>query len=130
MDCRKGTREHVPDTAKRAKVEALCCVGLTQDQIAEYMQIDPETLRKHYPDELRTAKRDKLCKVAALAYTRAMEGNDKMIDLILRTQARWTNPQPVQEIVHTTKAALTEHVKSRGLDVLRETSEGDNADAE
>jgi hypothetical protein len=119
--------EHKTSPESRAQVKAFCCVGFPQERIAKYFEISVETLQKHYPDELRTALDERLGKISEVAYQRALDGNDKMLDLILRTQARWSNPQPVQQVVLTSKSELEDFVKSRGIEV--EVPRGTDADA-
>lgn len=45
---------HSPTEETRAEVRALSGFGITQDDIARYLDIDPKTLRKHYREELDT----------------------------------------------------------------------------
>jgi hypothetical protein len=89
--------EHVPTIQTRAKVEAFACAGFAQPMIAQYLGIGETTLVKHYPEELHNSRMNKIEGVAAHAFRRAMEGNDKMIELILRTQARWVNPKAPED---------------------------------
>lgn len=89
--------EHVPTLETRAKVMAFVCAGYTQEHIARYLRIHADTLRKHYPDELDKAQMDKIGELSNSAYKRAIEGNDKMTELVLRTQGRWANTKPPEE---------------------------------
>jgi len=73
--------------------------------IAKYLGIDEDTLVKHYKAELHDARMDKLEMVGAHAFRRAMEGSDKMIDLICRTQLRWANAKSPEEIEANKSAA-------------------------
>lgn len=89
--------QHVPDVNTRAKVMGFACAGFAQPKIAEYLGICETTLVKHYPYELLNARMDRLEGVAATAFARAMEGNDKMIDLICRTQLQWVNAKAPED---------------------------------
>lgn len=100
--------QHVPTLETRAKVVGFTCAGFTQAKIAEYLGICENTLVKHYPYELLNARMDKLEKVAATAFCRAMEGNDKMIDLICRTQMGWVTPKPPEDAKDKAAGALME----------------------
>ena len=88
--------EHIPNLESKAKVVGFTCAGFSQEHIANYFDIDLKTLRKHYREELDKSKMDKIMEVSDTAYKRAMDGSDKMITLILTTQARWAaakNPE-------------------------------------
>ncbi len=91
-------QEHVPDIKTRAKVEAFAAAGFAQPMIAQYLDINEETLLKHYKYELHNSRMNKLEGVAAHAFRRAMEGSDKMMELICRTQLRWANAKSDEEI--------------------------------
>ncbi len=103
---------HKPTEKTKAKVEAFSCAGFTQEQIAHYLQIDTDTLKKYYDVELRESRMSKIADVSTLAYKRALDGNDKMLELILRTQARWSNPKPPEDIVKDNQqTALLEDIR-------------------
>ena len=46
---------HAPTPESRAQVSALYSYGITQEEIAHFIGIDPKTLRLHYRDELDSA---------------------------------------------------------------------------
>lgn len=46
---------HAPTAESRAQVSALYSYGITQEEIARFLSIDPKTLRLHYRDELDSA---------------------------------------------------------------------------
>ena len=46
---------HAPTPESRAQVSALYSYGITQEEIARFLSIDPKTLRLHYRDELDSA---------------------------------------------------------------------------
>lgn len=46
---------HAPTAESRAQVSALYSYGITQEEIARFLNIDPKTLRLHYRDELDSA---------------------------------------------------------------------------
>lgn len=103
--------EHVPTLLTRAKVEGFTFAGYPEADIAKYLEISIKTLRKHYPQELHHSRMDKITLVGKKAFTRAMKGNDKMIELILRTQARWSNPQPAPPVIQVNLTELEKHVE-------------------
>ena len=46
---------HAPTVESRAQVSALYSYGITQEEIARFLNIDPKTLRLHYREELDSA---------------------------------------------------------------------------
>ena len=46
---------HTPTPESHAQVSALYSYGITQEEIARFLSIDPKTLRLHYRDELDSA---------------------------------------------------------------------------
>jgi hypothetical protein len=51
-----GRPEYVPSDQDRGAVQALSGFGLSQDDIAEFLDVAPKTLRKHYDRELVRAR--------------------------------------------------------------------------
>lgn len=60
-----------PTTEQRAQVQALSSFGVPQDVIAEFLSIDPKTLRKYFPDELKKASLQANAQVAKFLFTAA-----------------------------------------------------------
>ncbi len=98
-------KEHVPTLLTRAKVEGFAAAGFAHPMIAKYLDISEDCLVTHYKEELHNSRMNKLEGVAAHAFRRAMEGSDKMIDLICRTQLRWANAKSAEEIESAKLAA-------------------------
>jgi len=51
-----GRRKHKPTDKTRSEVSALCTYGVSQDEIAKYIEVCPHTLREYYREELDTAR--------------------------------------------------------------------------
>jgi len=68
-------KTHEPTEANREVVKALSGRGITQDDIALYLNISSPTLRKHYADELRVGAVASNVKVINSLYKNAVEGN-------------------------------------------------------
>jgi hypothetical protein len=66
-----GRKQHAPTPQTRAEVSALHSFGITHDEIACYIGIDPKTLRKHYRQELDTAQTKANATVAKFLYNAA-----------------------------------------------------------
>lgn len=89
---------HHPTNKTREEVGDFVCAGYTQEQIAEYFDIDVQTLKKQYKQELREAKMALIKLVSKTAYQRALEGNENMIKLVLSTQGRWVTPKAPEDV--------------------------------
>lgn len=98
---------HIPTDETKTKVSALTSFGITQEEIAAYLDIDPKTLRKHYRRELGTGKTAATAKIAQRLFDVAMEGNVAALIFWLKTRARWrddggdTNEDAAQPIAVT-----------------------------
>lgn len=82
---------HKPTEGTRAQVDALAgLVGLPQKEIADYLGIDPKTLRKWYKRELETATVKANAAVAKALFTKATKGNDTAAMIFwLKARAKW-----------------------------------------
>ncbi len=80
---------HVPTLLTRAKVEGFCCAGFTQDQIANYLRISDDTLRKYYRDELDMALMNKTLALSNNLYADALNGDKDDRQFWLKCQAGW-----------------------------------------
>lgn len=101
-----GHQEHVPTERTKAIVEAYSLAGWNQDVIAKRLDICINTLYKHYRAELDEYKYDKLAVIAGCAYKMALDGNEKMIEMFLKCQARWSPYKPPEERPTTTETLL------------------------
>lgn len=88
---------HVPTDELRAKVIAFSCAGFTQDQVADYLDIDKKTLIKYYRYELDKAKLEKIAEISNNAYTMARNGDQKMVEFVLKTQGKWSYYKPPED---------------------------------
>lgn len=89
--------EHRPTELTKAKVEGFSCAGFTQEQIAKYLEIDVDTLVKHYRAELHNAKLDKISQISGNVYKKALEGDEKMMEFVLKCQGRWSYAKAPEE---------------------------------
>ena len=100
---------HEPTEETRAQVFALSSFGVKQDDIADFIGISDDTLRKHYREELRKAKTERNAEVAAFLFRSAngstIEDGASYSDCLraamfwMKTQAGWRETQNVD---HTT----------------------------
>lgn len=89
---------HLPTDASRETVSALYVFGVTQEDIAKYLDICVETLVKCYKRELETALVDANRKVANRLYNKATEQDDFQAQRFwLQTRGRWRTADKVEE---------------------------------
>ena len=61
---------------QRRTVRAMAGFGVPQDEIANFLDIDPKTLRKHFRVELGRGSTEATTKVAQSLFRMATEGNN------------------------------------------------------
>lgn len=84
-----GAPCHQPTPESRKKVIGFTSSGFTQQQIADYFDLDSETIKKYYAEELKKTKMDKTSKLGGSIYRRGLKGDTKAAMFWLRTQAGW-----------------------------------------
>ncbi len=99
---------HIPTTYSRELVKSLVALGEAQDKISDIIGIDEKTLRKHYRQELDHSLPLLLSRVADTAYKKALDGDPKMIELVLKCRARWSAYKPPEEDKKSTTDTLLE----------------------
>lgn len=99
---------HVPTSISRELVKSLVALGENQDKIADILDIDDKTLRKHYRQELDHSLSLLLGRVSDTAYKKALDGDPKMIELILKCRAKWAAYKPPEEDKKSTTDTLLE----------------------
>jgi DNA-binding CsgD family transcriptional regulator len=84
------TAPHVPTDKTRAEVVALVSFGNTQEEIANHIGIDINTLVKYYRNEIDNSVVRANAKVAAKLFRKATDGEDLTAMIFwLKTRARW-----------------------------------------
>lgn len=81
--------KHTPTTETRALVERSAGLGVTQESIAEYLNIDEKTLRKYYSKELSRGKFQANILVFGKLFEQCMEGNLTALIFWCKTQGKW-----------------------------------------
>jgi plasmid maintenance system antidote protein VapI len=107
------TKPHEPTDILRGKVIGFSCAGFTQAQIADYLEIDDNTLRKHYRYELDHAKMDKTAALANSLYRDALEGDKDDRQFWLKCQAKWSYAKPEED-----KKTVTDTLLEKLIDKL------------
>ena len=96
----RGRPPHEPTDVTRKQVEMCCGMGWNHDQIARFMCISDETLRRHYKHELSVGKGQILYKVAQSLYEMALDPNHRSAAacamFIMKTQAGWRETNRVE----------------------------------
>ena len=86
--------KHEPTDENKAKVEALSAYGISQEEIAKYLNIAPKTLRQYYREELDKSRVDKNLEVATSLYRNATENNNVQAQIFwAKTQLNWSTKQ-------------------------------------
>lgn len=93
-DIKKASTKHVPTSISRNAVMLGCLNGMTQEQIAGLIEIDPKTLRAHYADELANGRAKMMAKVTANLFSIATQTRDLKAALtacifMLKTKGGW-----------------------------------------
>ncbi|CAB4152205.1 hypothetical protein UFOVP685_23 [uncultured Caudovirales phage] len=84
------SKPHEPTDKTRAEVGALVSFGNTQEQIADHLGIDINTLVKYYRDEIDNSVVRANAKVAAKLFRKATEGDDLSAMIFwLKTRGKW-----------------------------------------
>lgn len=107
------TKPHEPTDILRGKVIGFSCSGFTQAQIADYLDIDDNTLRKHYRYELDHAKMDKTVALANSLYRDALAGDKDDRQFWLKCQAKWSYAKPEED-----KKTVTDTLLEKLIDKL------------
>lgn len=95
----KKTRSSIPRTEKHAKdVMLLTSFGITAPEIAEYLDMSVDTLRKLYSREIAIANTNATHKVATRLYHKAVVQDDLKAQIFwLKTRARWSEKDQEQD---------------------------------
>lgn len=78
--------EHISSGTSIGMVKRMVRAGIPQKLIARSLDISETTLVKHYKKYLNTSHHEAIEEVATVAFNLALEGNEKMIALLLKTQ--------------------------------------------
>lgn len=84
-----------PTDEQRRTVTDMAAVGITQEQIALYLDIDDNTLRKHFRRELDVAALEANVKVAKSLYVKALSGDIGAAVWWTKTRMGWR-----EKVVH------------------------------
>ena len=85
-----------PTVEQRKQVKALAAYGISQDEIAKYIDVAPKTLRKHFRRELELGIIDAKARIANKLYQIATTGNGNVAALIFlaKTRLGWREQGP------------------------------------
>lgn len=93
-------KPHEPTDDMRRLVMTLTGFGITQEEIAREIGIDPTCLRKYYRRELDTGRTKAIAKVAGALFKNCMDGNVAAQIFWMKTQAQWRETAPDQNHHH------------------------------
>lgn len=107
---------HRPSPQQRAQVEALSGHGIKQEDIAAYIGVSKETLRKHYRKQLDMGKITATAAVAQTLYVMAKSGKDFQATkfwLLQRAKDQWSEVSRHEINI----ADLREHARRRAYEL-------------
>jgi predicted DNA-binding protein (UPF0278 family) len=107
---------HAPTEENRTKVTDFKSFGITNEEIADYLEISIETLRKYYREELRKGSLDSNSSIAKSLYRKALEGDVTAMIFWLKTRARWRTEDSIKETETDNELALTRKALIAELD--------------
>ena len=93
--------EHKRNNAIAAQVESYARAGIPVYIISKILKIDESVIKKNYTAELLKAEPDMIEQVANVAFMKAIEGNEKMIQLILSKKGAkygWIEKQVIDNV--------------------------------
>lgn len=115
----KGSPGFEPGPDQAAQVEKLTALGLSVDDIAAVLRIEPKLLKKYYQYEIDTADKRTNAEVAKIALQMAMSGAvPDMTKFWLKTRAGWKETK-VTEVTGANGGPIQfQEVKQRMLDLI------------
>lgn len=81
------TTPHEPTQETRQKVRTMYAVGITQEDLAQFLNIDSKTLRKYYREELDTSLIQANAAIGGSLYAKAKAGDTSAIIWWEKTRA-------------------------------------------
>ena len=115
----KGSPGFDPGPEQAQQVERLTSLGLSVDDIAATLRIEPKLVKKYYKYELETANHRTNAAVAKVALQLAMSGAaPDMTKFWLKTRAGWKETKEVQLTGQGGGPIQFQEVKQRMLDAI------------
>ena len=129
----RGNQPHTPTIATQTQAREFSAAGLTQEQVAALMGVDPKTLRRYYWDEIHEGKAQAVLDVGKNILTMAKSETHKSAfqaaQFYLQSQAGWTKQDgltltgpdggPVQ-VEHITDVVDSRNLTPDQRDALRD----------
>jgi hypothetical protein len=111
-------RLHKPTGESREAVRSLASFGVSREEIAKYIKIDPDTLVKYYSDILDTAKTNANRNIAEMLYQKALKGDTTCMIFWLKTQAKFREvDKAVEKPIHESILEILQSLKTvQGLE--------------
>lgn len=89
---------HEPTDLSKAEVKALASFGITQEEIARYLEIDVKTMYKYYREELDKSSLRANAAVARILFEKAtIERDLSAVIFWLKTRARWATAKSPED---------------------------------
>jgi hypothetical protein len=115
----KGSPGFDPGSEQAEQVEKMTALGLSADDIAATLKIEPKLLKKFYKYELDTANARTNAAVAKVALQLALSGADSdMTRFWLKTRAGWKETKVTEVTGANGGPVAFQEVKQRMLDAI------------
>lgn len=82
-----------PTAEQRSQVKLFAAYGISHEDIAEQIGIDPKTLRKHFRKELKTGVTEANAKIAQRLFKKAIDGDTTAMIWWTKARAGWRETQ-------------------------------------
>lgn len=81
---------------QRKQVQTLAGYGLSQDQIADVIGMDRNTLAKHFQDDIKTGRSVAYAQATNALFSNIKKGKEASIFFYLKTQWGWKETQKTE----------------------------------
>jgi hypothetical protein len=93
---KKGRPTFEATEEQRKQVETLSGYGLTQEQIATFLDVSVPTLKKHFKPQLKRGKVAAVAVACQALFSNIKKGKEASIFFYLKTQAHWREKAEVE----------------------------------
>lgn len=115
----RGSPGFEPGPEQAAQVEKMTALGLSSDDIAAVLRIEPKLLKKYYAYEIETADKRTNAEVAKIALQMAMSGAvPDMTKFWLKTRAGWKETKVTEVTGANGGPILFSETKQKMLDLI------------
>jgi len=107
---------HEPTAQTRELVSLHATMGTPQETIADILELDPKTLRKHYRKELDHSTAKANATIGGKLFNKAKEGDTTAMIFWMKTRARWSERQEIDNISSDGSMTPPSEIVIRGVE--------------